>query len=488
MQKKVKEGAAAIYTVVFFCLLIGIVTLGFVGIMLQDILGSTNYDLSQSAYDSALAGVEDAKVLLLQYNSCITNTNRLGNCESIKSKINKVGSSDDCDLVRDALGRAGGEDGDHETLIQSDNKNTVNNSSKELDDSIDMAYTCVKMSLATEDYLGTITESSDLKVIPLRTGGNGYGDGGAAESFNRIRIEWFNKEDNNKANGVSSYVTSLPQASFTNAKTLMGYPSGDSSNEKWHNFDTNSTLPPTLRVSLIQADSSFKMSDFNQPDIDGSDVKTNHGTVTLRPTGGSSGETTHITSSIWDGLGGSALSDFENYDNSNYGTDGSTYKTLNSPRDISCLNAENFRVDTDNEYACSVELDVPLTYNGGVADNGARFLMLSTLYAKPETSFKIQLLNCINDDYCPTVKFVGVQTKVDSTGRANDLFRRVEARVELQDVNFPFVKYGLSSYGDGDDNGNIFKNYWATYNCWYKEAGVGNTCDDFGIISSRGSF
>ena len=146
MQKKVKEGAAAIYTVVFFCLLIGIVTLGFVGIMLQDILGSTNYDLSQSAYDSALAGVEDAKVLLLQYNSCITNTNRLGNCESIKSKINKVGSSDDCDLVRDALGRAGGEDGDHETLIQSDNKNTVNNSSKELDDSIDMAYTCVKMS------------------------------------------------------------------------------------------------------------------------------------------------------------------------------------------------------------------------------------------------------------------------------------------------------------------------------------------------------
>ena len=187
-------------------------------------------------------------------------------------------------------------------------------------------------------------------------------------------------------------------------------------------------------------------------------------------------------------MGGSALSDFENYDNSNYGTDGSTYKTLNSPRDINCLNAENFRVSTEKEYACSVELDVPPTHNGGVADNGARFLMLSTLYAKPETSFKVQLLNCSGDNNCTTVKFVGVQTKVDSTGRANDLFRRVEARVELQDVNFPFVKYGLSSYGDGDDEGNIFKNYWATYKCWYKEAGVGHTCDDFGIISNRGSF
>ena len=89
-------------------------------------------------------------------------------------------------------------------------------------------------------------------------------------------------------------------------------------NEKWHNFDTNSTLPPTLRVSLIQADSSFKMSDFNQPVIAGNGVRTNHGAVTLRPTGGDSGETTRITSSISDGLGGSALSDFENYDNSNY--------------------------------------------------------------------------------------------------------------------------------------------------------------------------
>ena len=114
--------------------------------------------------------------------------------------------------------------------------------------------------------------------------------------------------------------------------------------------------------------------------------------------------------------------------------------------------------------------------------------MLSSLYAEPDTSFSVKLLNCTSDDECKTVKFVGVQTKVDATGRANDLFRRVEARVELQDVSFPLAKYGLNVYGDGNDEGSIFKNYWATYNCWYKENGNGHTCDDYTRISGQGSF
>ncbi|MBQ8156873.1 hypothetical protein IJ102_00535 [Candidatus Saccharibacteria bacterium] len=480
---KTKKGAAAIYTVVFFCLLIGIVTLGFISIMLQDILGSTNYDLSQSAYDSALAGVEDAKVLLLKYNACLSNSERLGSggsagdCNDIISAVNTSGSSDDCDLVRDSLGRAHGEDGANETLIQSQNSN-LNNNSKELTDSIDMAYTCVKMSLASDDYLGTLTKTSDVKLIPLRTGiGSAYNDAGGDGNFNRIRVEWYSNDDNRVlVDGLGSnlddaYATTLPSAKvYTTSKTAMG-----GTDDNWHNFRTKATLAPPIRVSLIQADQTFYIGDFDGHNGNNTD----RGTLILRPVRSEAASLyNHIPSNAGTGFTGSTISSSTNY------TDGSN--ATNSPIDIDCRDSA-YMSTHDELYACSAELDVPPTIRG-TANNGARFLMLSSLYAEPDTSFSVKLLNCTSDDECKTVKFVGVQTKVDATGRANDLFRRVEARVELQDVSFPLAKYGLNVYGDGSDEGSIFKNYWATYNCWYKENGTDHTCDDYTRISGQGSF
>ena len=139
------------------------------------------------------------------------------------------------------------------------------------------------------------------------------------------------------------------------------------------------------------------------------------------------------------------------------------------------------------QYACTAEIDVPATVRNSI-NNSTRFLTVSSLYAKPDTSFSVQLLNCKADDTCSIVKFVGVQSKVDATGRANDLFRRIEARVELQDVSYPFVKYGLSTYGQGGDDGEIFKNYWATSNCWYKDKGESKSCNDYQRASDSGNF
>lgn len=480
-----KEGAAAIYTVVFFCLLIGIVTIGFVSIMIQDIIGSTNYDLSQSAYDAALAGVEDAKVLLLQYNTCMSNESRLSNnkCEKIINDINTSGSSDDCDLVRDALGRASGEDGANETLVQTinDPTNPYYGKAKGLSDNIDMAYTCVKLSLASDDYLGTLTETSDMKIIPLRTGvGSAYNDAGSDGNFNRIRISWFSQDDNTTvrdlANYTTLYVPTIPNSKYPTSKTTPSDLTSDA-----YSFSEKATLPPIIKVGLIQTDGSFMFRDFDESVISGSSVRTNRGAIFLRPVS-STVETpsaTHIANNTGTGFGGSVLSHSTNYL--------SGINPVNSPIDVACQNTDQMAGDNGMQYACTAEIDVPATVRNSV-NNSTRFLTVSSLYAKPDTSFSVQLLNCKADGTCSIVKFVGVQSKVDATGRANDLFRRIEARVELQDVSYPFVKYGLSTYGQGGDDGEIFKNYWATSNCWYKDKGESKSCNDYQRASDSGNF
>jgi hypothetical protein len=63
-------------------------------------------------------------------------------------------------------------------------------------------------------------------------------------------------------------------------------------------------------------------------------------------------------------------------------------------------------------------------------------MRLTSIYNK--ASFQVEMLNSGG----AIIPFDGVQPKVDSTGRANDSFRRVESRIEFVDPNFP-VPEGL---------------------------------------------
>ena len=59
-HQSTKKGVASFYVVIFATILFGVITLSFIRIILSESGQSSNDDLSQSAYDSALVGVEHA--------------------------------------------------------------------------------------------------------------------------------------------------------------------------------------------------------------------------------------------------------------------------------------------------------------------------------------------------------------------------------------------------------------------------------------------
>jgi len=58
------------------------------------------------------------------------------------------------------------------------------------------------------------------------------------------------------------------------------------------------------------------------------------------------------------------------------------------------------------------------------------------------TSFRVTLANGSEP-----VVFSSVQPEVDSTGRANDLFRRVKSRIELDSSSIPYVEAAVDLTG-----------------------------------------
>ena len=79
------------------------------------------------------------------------------------------------------------------------------------------------------------------------------------------------------------------------------------------------------------------------------------------------------------------------------------------------------------EYSCRAVIDIDTVRAGS---NNA-FLRLNSIYKG--ASVKVSLQN----DAGQTINFDGVQPIVDSTGRASNLFRRVEARLNIGD-DFPY--------------------------------------------------
>lgn len=378
-DKRKERGAVSLFVVIFAALLLTIVTVGFVQLMLKDQRQATVNDLSQSAKDAALAGVEDAKRLLLLDQSCRDGTAASTiDCAAITSALTPAPGKNETEC--NTLSSAGivGET-NNETIIQ---KTLGDNSSK-----LDQAYTCVKVGVNTGNYEGTLDVNKSM-MVPL----SGVG------TFDSIEISWFSNQD------ISS-VTTDPKVAFPTTGADVSLPRVGT---KWQ-FNS----PALMRTQLIQTGGGFKLSDFNdsQP---GNKSDTN--TLFLYPSA-------------------------TGVDTKDFALDARRSPT-NAPQQVHCEDSL-----ASAAYACKVTIALPSPIDGNAANRNA-FLRLTALYNN--SHFSVKLKNAGSD-----VLFNRVQPEVDSTGRANDVFRRVKARVELKG-EFAYPEAAI------DMTGNLCKNFTVT--------------------------
>ncbi len=370
-----KAGVASLYVVIFATILFGVITLSFIRIILSEATQSNNDGLSQSAYDSALAGVEDAKIAVNKYYQCVNNPAGADCNRYLAANALFDDANPDCDNFK--LKRLlYPESTDTEVKIQ---ESTSNNS--------DQAYTCVILKNKVPDYRSTLSSDTRTRVVPIGIGSQSLSD------VREIEFRWYSE-----VNGTE----------FANLDH----------NNKFAN-KTNATTPPTVSLTLLKTGPTIDLNAYNNS------VNVNYSTMILLPSE-QDGATNTITQAQINSAGNS--------------------DQTNSPFTIKCEHTE---------FACTVRL-TDLNF----ATGGNAMLVVALPYGDTITDFAVTLKNSQGD----TISFENVQISVDVTGRANQLLRRVETRLDPSDAFFPYPQYELEL--TGTDSQSLWKNFWITANCW----------------------
>jgi hypothetical protein len=374
-KRRNERGAVSLFVVIFSALLITTITVAFIRLMIQNQLQATLNDLSKSALDSAYAGVEDAKRALVTYRAhCVAGGDAVGPQECINLTI-ALRDGTKCDTLQQA--GIVGAPGDKEVLVKQ----------TEGDEVLQQAYTCVKVQLDTNDYIGSLTPNTS-RLIPLKSNG----------AFTEIVVEWYSQNDLQTTGGSGG----VGGPTFVD----LGL---DAKLPKLADWPKN--RPALMRLQLIQFGDAFNLSDFNK-DQGGS---TNNASLFLMP------------SSV--GLDTVSFSD-----------DVRQSHTSDSLEQIRC-NRDFSSTSTNGQYACKATIRIPNPIGAPDANSRRAYLRVTEIY-NPTTTFRLSLWNGPNN-----ITFSGVQPIVDSTGRANDLFRRVRSRIELEGSSIPPLEAAVDITG-----------------------------------------
>lgn len=373
-----RKGAASFYIVAFSTLILMIVAISFAAVIISEVERTSNDDLSQSAYDSALAGIEDAKLAYYNYQNCLeqndagTSGDSAVSCSQIIAYMDNANSSEgseECNTVWNILGRGslGGK------VVET--TTGMNNMQQET--------TCITITDELNDYRGTLSSSSMVDVIQLS-----FVDD-VANEIDKMVLRWFSKEDAIKTLGENNKLQS------------MG-----------NKFQPLPIAPPVVSLTVLQTGPSFTMDSFNQV----GDGQTNRGMLYFVPNKG--GETSVEAKAL-------------------VKSNDKTY--INNPINVNCAEEVS---KINGEFACAMSISLPKPV-GGVRSNDTFEVVVSLPYGQPSTEFSLEFY-CKNGVQCGSeegdivtdesgsqlAKLKGVQLEVDSTGRANDLYRRVITRLK----------------------------------------------------------
>lgn len=352
VDNRVKEsGVVSLFVVIFAALLITTITIAFTRMMIDAQQQATANDLSNSALDSAYAGVEDAKRLIADFISGTCNPSR---CD----KENNAISANKCDTVQQA--GIAGTTTDKEVNLQSTSGSG----------NMDQAYTCVKVNLKPTDYLGTLAQNVP-QIIPLQVENN--------SKITDIKLEWFTEQD------AGSSSIDVATTGMLDLKSVNNWPSN---------------RPPVIRAQLVQyPQDKITLSSFGIADSAG------------RFSGGENSNTLFL----YPYHPGSSVSGFV------FDLPRSPVPSgARTPQKASCQK-NDFRL---KKWACETTISIPTPAGlANPSDPRISFLLLNQNYVK-QSSFRLTIDG-------ETKSFFRVQAKVDSTGRANDLFRRISVRLNL---------------------------------------------------------
>ena len=375
-NKNFKKGGVSIFIVIVVGVLVSIMSASFLRLMFRDQEQASKLDLSQSAYDSAQAGVEDAKRFLRIFRSACSNPS--------SGVVVFERATYDCNTMRDAiqndscyvLATAGIGNANSETIIQT-NSSSGGASSRDVD--LNQAYTCVKIRMNTADFLGRTNDGAP-SVINLK----------GAVAFNRVRIRWHSRENMTNGDNISLDTLSNPSVR----------PRIDSQN--WRNQNRPAILKAQFYGYVPGSGGSSSNMDKPYPE-------NGNGASEMLFYPINSNSSNMLSPDIPN------MPKVRRNESSSDATTGYTFTRCSDRMDAN-----------SNTYACQTTVNI----GRSVDPRDVLYLRLTPLMN--DSNFKVELLNGDN-----VVDFAGVQPKVDSTGRANTQLRRVESRIGFNDTNFP---------------------------------------------------
>lgn len=231
-----QQGVVSLFIVIFTTLLLTVLMVGFLRLMIQEQVQATNQDLSQSAYDSAVSGVEDAKRVLRA-------------CNSGNAAVCTIIAQHQCDTVSKA-GITSAKGASSETIIQANGATT----------DLNQGYTCVIINQQADDFLGNLTDGSS-ELVPLKL----TAPGGGTDTVKTITVEWMRRGEAYSGGAPASLSqpttavdTSLPThgAWNVNAPALLRVESvlpTSATSVNTSDLDTSTVATTFLRPTLVDA-------------------------------------------------------------------------------------------------------------------------------------------------------------------------------------------------------------------------------------------